>query len=60
MVTGIVFHPSLNVIAACSNKATVHIFEFKMSVEKCLEQKHYGFSKKNVDKNTEGDNKKSA
>lgn len=62
LVTGIVFHPSLNVIAACSDKSTVHIFEFKMSVEKSLEQKHFGFSEKDADRNTntEGNNKRSS
>lgn len=38
-INSIVFHPSLNMIACCSSKASIHIFSTKISVEKCIENK---------------------
>jgi len=39
VITSIVFHPSLNIIACTSNKSSIHIFEIKKSIEKCIELK---------------------
>ena len=44
MITSIVFHPLLNLIACTSNRASIHLFEIKKSIEKCIENKQYGFS----------------
>lgn len=58
IITSIVFHPSLNIIACTSNKSSIHIFEIKKSIEKCIELKQYGFSQGDTTKHTEGENKK--
>jgi WD40 repeat protein len=43
-ITSIVFHPNLNLIACTSNRTSIHLFEIKKSIEKCIENKQYGFS----------------
>ena len=57
-ITSIAFHPTLNLIACTSNRPSIHIFEIKKSIEKCIETKQYGFSNTDVAKNTDGENKK--
>jgi WD40 repeat protein len=47
LVTSIVFHPNLSLIACSSNKSTIHMYEIKTSIEKS----HGG-----PDKNTGGNN----
>jgi WD40 repeat protein len=59
LLTSIIFHPNLNLIACCSNKASIHIYEIKKSIEKCIESKQFGFSQGDTTKNAEGENKKS-
>ena len=59
LITSIIFHPSMNMIACTSNKSSIHLFEIKKSVEKCIETKHVGFSNGDVAKNPDGENKKS-
>jgi WD40 repeat protein len=59
LITSIIFHPILNMIACTSNRSSVHLFEIKKSVEKCIESKQVGFSNGDVSKNPDGDNKKS-
>jgi hypothetical protein len=49
----------MNMIACTSNRSSIHLFEIKKSVEKCIETKHVGFSNGDVAKNPDGDNKKS-
>lgn len=44
LITSIIFHPTMNMIACTSNRSSVHLFEIKKSVEKCIETKHVGFS----------------
>lgn len=39
LLTQIIFHPSLQMIACCSNKNSIHIYEIKQAVSKCIEQK---------------------
>lgn len=51
-ITSIVFHPSLNMLACCSSKASIHLFSTKASVDKCIENKQYGFTQNS---NTSGD-----
>ncbi len=46
-------------IACTSNKTSVHLFEIKKSVAKCVETKQVGFEKEDVQKNPDGENKKS-
>ena len=58
-ILDIVFHPSLHILACTSNKSSIHIFEIKESIEKCIELKQYGFSQTDTNRNTEGANKKS-
>jgi WD40 repeat protein len=43
-ITSLNFHPSMNMIACTSNRSSIHLFEIKKSVEKCIETKHIGFS----------------
>lgn len=43
-ITSLNFHPSINMIACTSNRSSIHLFEIKKSVEKCIETKHVGFS----------------
>lgn len=58
-ITSINFHPQINMIACTSNRSSIHLFEIKKSVEKCIETKHVGFSNDTVAKNPDGENKKS-
>ncbi len=46
-ITGIMFHPSLNILACTSDHSSVHLFEIKKSIEKCIESRHVGFSDEN-------------
>lgn len=59
LITSIIFHPTLNMIACTSNKTSVHLFEIKKSIEKCVESKQVGFQKEDIQKNPDGENKKS-
>jgi hypothetical protein len=34
----------MNMIACTSNRSSVHLFEIKKSIEKCVEGKQVGFS----------------
>jgi WD repeat-containing protein 45 len=47
LITSIIFHPTLNMIACTSNRSSVHLFEIKKSIEKCVESKQVGFSDDN-------------
>lgn len=38
-LTSIVFHPTMNLIACTSNRTSIHLFEIKKSIEKCIENK---------------------
>ena len=58
-ITSINFHPTLNLIACTSNRSSIHLFEIKKSVEKCIETKHLGFANGDSLKNPDGENKKS-
>ena len=58
-ITSLNFHPSMNMIACTSNRSSIHLFEIKKSVEKCIDSKHVGFSNENSTKNPDGENKKS-
>jgi hypothetical protein len=49
----------MNLIACTSNRSSIHLFEIKKSIEKCIEQKQYGFSSEDPTKNPDGENKKS-
>ena len=59
MITELVFHPTLYLIACTSNKSSIHLFEIKKSVQKCIDNKEYGFSQGDNIETTEADNKKS-
>jgi len=54
-----VFHPTLHIIACTSNKTSIHMFEIKNAIQKCIELRQYGFSQTDVQRNTDGENKKS-
>ncbi len=58
-ITSITFHPYLNLIACTSDRSSIHLFEIKKSIEKCIESKSYGFSNGDSQKNPDGENKKS-
>jgi WD40 repeat protein len=58
-IISINFHPTINMIACTSNRSSIHLFEIKKSVEKCIETKHVGFSNETQARNPEGENKKS-
>lgn len=58
-ITSINFHPMMNMIACTSNRSSIHLFEIKKSVEKCIETKHVGFSTETTAKNPDSENKKS-
>lgn len=58
LITSIIFHPTLNMIACTSNKTSVHLFEIKKSVEKCVKAKQVGFQKDEIKKLPDGENKK--
>lgn len=49
----------MNMLACTSNRTSIHLFEIKKSVEKCIETKHIGFSNGDTAKNPDGENKKS-
>jgi len=59
VVTDIIFHPTLNLVACSSSRSSIHLFEIKKSIEKCIETKEYGFSNSDFKKHPEGDNSKS-
>lgn len=44
LITSIVFHPTLNLLACCSVKSSIHIFSTSESVNKCIESKVVGFT----------------
>ena len=58
-ITSITFHPTINMLACTSDRTSIHLFEIKKSVEKCIETKHVGFSNGDVAKNPQAENKKS-
>ena len=37
IINDIVFHPTLHIIACTSNKTSIHIFEIKEAIQKCIE-----------------------
>lgn len=41
-ITGIVFHPNAPIIAICSDRTSIHLFEIKESLEKCAQIKAGG------------------
>ena len=49
----------MNLIACTSNRASIHLFGIKKSIEKCIENKQYGFNQQNDNSQIEGENKKS-
>ena len=61
-INNLIFHPTQNILACSSNKATIHLFEIKHSFEKCLKSKEYGFCRKEsiVMKSNPYNNKKSS
>ena len=59
-IQSIVFHPTLYLIASTSNKSSIHIFEFKKAVDKCVETRQFGFSNGDkISEQVEGKNNKS-
>ena len=59
LISNLIFHPSLNLLACWSDRKSVHVFEIKKSVEKCIDSKEFGFSQSEKRKNVEADNRKS-
>lgn len=56
----LVFHPTLNLLACSSNRTSIHLFEIKESVEKCVKSQEYGFCQNISNDNISTfDNKKS-
>ena len=43
-ITSITFHPTMNMLACTSDRSSIHLFEIKKSIEKCIESKSYGFT----------------
>jgi WD40 repeat protein len=60
IISSIVFHPTLHLIAVTSDKSSIHLFEIKKSIEKCIELKQYGFTQGDKEKGSDGANKKSS
>ncbi len=58
LITSIVFHPTLNILACCSSKSSIHLFSTKVSVTKCIENKQYGFNQATTSKGADLENKK--
>ena len=58
-ITGIVFHPNTYILACTSSKSSIHIFEIKKAVEKCIQTRQFGFSNGDLTKNVEAKNNKS-
>lgn len=58
-IEGILFHPYLNLIACTSDKSSIHLFEIKKSIDKCIESKEYGFTNGNKLNNVTQENRKS-
>ena len=58
-ITNIIFHPSLNILAGTSNKTSIHVWEIKKSIDKCIEKKDYGFSNGDKKNNVMAENRKS-
>jgi hypothetical protein len=46
-------------IACTSERSSIHLFEIKKSIEKCIENKEYGFSNGDKSNNPDGENTKS-
>ena len=58
-ISKIVFHPTLYLLACTSSKSSIHIFEFKKAVEKCIATRQFGFSNGEKDTSIEAKNKQS-
>jgi WD repeat-containing protein 45 len=58
-ITSIVFHPSQYLLACTSSKSSIHLFEIRKAVEKCIQTRQFGFSNGDLGKNVEGKNTKS-
>ena len=58
-ITQIVFHPTQYILACSSSKSSIHVFEIKKAVEKCIQTRQFGFSNGDLNKNIEGGNAKS-
>jgi WD40 repeat protein len=58
-INGILFHPTQYILACTSSKTSIHIFEIKKAVEKCIQTNQFGFSSGDLDKNVEAKNTKS-
>lgn len=43
-ITSIVFHPSQYLLACTSSKSSIHLFEIRKAVEKCIQTRQFGFS----------------
>ena len=56
-ISTIVFHPTLYLLACTSSKSSIHIFEFKKAVEKCIATRQFGFSNGEKDTSIEAKNK---
>ena len=58
-ITSIVFHPSQYLLACTSSKSSVHLFEIRKAVEKCIQTRQFGFSNGDLGKNIDAKNTKS-
>jgi len=58
-ITQIVFHPTQYLLACVSSKSSIHLFEIKKAVEKCIQTRQFGFSNGDLNKNVEAKNTKS-
>ena len=58
-INGILFHPTRYILACTSSKTSIHIFEIKKAVEKCVQTGQFGFSNDDLDKSVEAKNTKS-
>jgi len=58
-INGLVFHPNSYLLACTSTKSSIHIFEIKKAVDKCIQTRQFGFSNGDSNKNPDGKNAKS-
>ena len=60
-ISSIVFHPTKYLLACTSSNTTIHLFEIKNAIEKCINDKKHGFSEEDLklEKNSVAANEKS-
>lgn len=47
-IKSIIFHPTQYLLSCTSTKSSIHLFEIKKAVEKCIQTRQFGFKNEDV------------